>query len=417
MNLSFAPKINFPKVRKFILIVLACAILFGGGYALGASGFKASLNKFPNVTISRTIPPNKQNVDFSLFWRVWDTLSAKYFDKSKLNPGKMVYGAISGMVSAVGDPYTVFLAPEENKIVEEDLNGTLEGVGIQIGYRGTQLAVIAPLPDTPAEKAGVKAGDFIIGIKDEAKDIDQGTSGMSVPDAVSIIRGRAGTKVTLTLLREATPEPVVVELTRARIDVPTLITTYVGEGETVAHIRLLKFGGETEAEWNKAVREILRKDSVEAVVLDLRNNPGGYLQSAVDVASDFLKTGSVVVTEERGDGTKNQFKVERLGLLTSTPTVVLVNEGSASASEILAGALRDVRKISLVGGKTFGKGTIQEPIDVDGGAGLHVTIARWLTPNGTWVNEKGLEPDVVIEDDEATPEDEQLNKAIELLGK
>ena len=240
---------------------------------------------------------------------------------------------------------------------------------------------------------------------------------MSVPDAVSIIRGRAGTKVTLTLLREATPEPVVVELTRARIDVPTLITTYVGEGETVAHIRLLKFGGETEAEWNKAVREILRKDSVEAVVLDLRNNPGGYLQSAVDVASDFLKTGSVVVTEERGDGTKNQFKVERLGLLTSTPTVVLVNEGSASASEILAGALRDVRKISLVGGKTFGKGTIQEPIDVDGGAGLHVTIARWLTPNGTWVNEKGLEPDVVIEDDEATPEDEQLNKAIELLGK
>jgi len=417
MNLSFAPKINFPKVRKFILIVLACAILFGGGYALGASGFKASLNKFPNVTISRTIPPNKQNVDFSLFWRVWDTLSAKYFDKSKLNPGKMVYGAISGMVSAVGDPYTVFLAPEENKIVEEDLNGTLEGVGIQIGYRGTQLAVIAPLPDTPAEKAGVKAGDFIIGIKDEAKDIDQGTSGMSVPDAVSIIRGRAGTKVTLTLLREATPEPVVVELTRARIDVPTLITTYVGEGESVAHIRLLKFGGETEAEWNKAVREILRKDSVEAVVLDLRNNPGGYLQSAVDVASDFLKTGSVVVTEERGDGTKNQFKVERLGLLTSTPTVVLVNEGSASASEILAGALRDVRKISLVGGKTFGKGTIQEPIDVDGGAGLHVTIARWLTPNGTWVNEKGLEPDVVIEDDEATPEDEQLNKAIELLGK
>ena len=417
MNLSFAPKINFPKVRKFILIVLACAILFGGGYALGASGFKVSLNKFPNVTISRTIPPDKQNVDFSLFWRVWDTLSAKYFDKSKLNPGKMVYGAISGMVSAVGDPYTVFLAPEENKIVEEDLNGTLEGVGIQIGYRGTQLAVIAPLPDTPAEKAGVKAGDFIIGIKDEAKDIDQGTSGMSVPDAVSIIRGRAGTKVTLTLLREATPEPVVVELTRARIDVPTLITTYVGEGESVAHIRLLKFGGETEAEWNKAVREILRKDSVEAVVLDLRNNPGGYLQSAVDVASDFLKTGSVVVTEERGDGTKNQFKVERLGLLTSTPTVVLVNEGSASASEILAGALRDVRKISLVGGKTFGKGTIQEPIDVDGGAGLHVTIARWLTPNGTWVNEKGLEPDVVIEDDEATPEDEQLNKAIELLGK
>lgn len=417
MNLPIVPKINLAKVRKIILIVLACVILFGGGYALGASGFKASLNKFPKVTISRTLPPDKQNLDFSLFWRVWDTLSAKYYDKTKLNPGKMVYGAISGMVSAIGDPYTVFLAPEENKIVEEDLNGTLEGVGIQIGYRGTQLAVIAPLPDSPAEKAGVKAGDFIIGIKDEAKSIDQGTSGMSVPDAVGLIRGKAGTRVTLTLLREATPDPIVVELTRAKIEVPTLITTYVGEGESIAYIRLLKFGGETETEWNKAVREILRKESVKGIVLDLRNNPGGYLQSAVDVASDFLKTGSVVVTEERGDGTKNEFKVEKLGLLTSTPTVVLVNEGSASASEILAGALRDVRKISLVGQKTFGKGTIQEPIDVDGGAGLHITIARWLTPNGTWVNEKGLEPDVKIEDDEKTPEDEQLNKAIELLGK
>ncbi len=416
MKLTFAPKINFPKVRKIILIAFACIVLFGGGYALGASGFKASLAKFPNVTISRTLPPDKQDLDFSLFWRVWDTLSAKYFDKSKLNPGKMVYGAISGMVSAIGDPYTVFLSPEENKIVEEDLNGALEGVGIQIGYRGTQLAVIAPLPDSPAEKAGVKAGDFIIGIKDDAKGVDQGTVGMSVPDAVALIRGKAGTRVTLTLLRETSPEAIVVELTRAKIEVPTLITTYVGEGESVAHIQLLKFGAETEAEWNKAVREILRKESVKGIVLDLRNNPGGYLQGAVDVASDFLKTGSVVVTEERGDGTKNEFKVERLGLLTSTPTVVLINEGSASASEILAGALRDIRKITLVGETTFGKGTIQEPIDVNGGAGLHITIARWLTPGGLWVDEKGLEPDVEVEDDEATPEDEQLNKALELLA-
>jgi carboxyl-terminal processing protease len=356
-------------------------------------------------------------VDFALFWRVWDSLSAKYFDKSKLNPGKMVYGAISGMVAAIGDPYTVFLGPDENKIVQEDLNGSLEGVGIQIGYRGTQLAVIAPLPDSPAEKAGVKAGDFIIGIKDEAKDIDQGTSGMSVPDAVGMIRGRAGTKVTLTLLREATPEPIVVELVREKIDVPTLITTYVGAGESIAHIKLLKFGSETEREWNKAVREILRKESVKGIVLDLRNNPGGYLQSAVDVASDFLKTGTVVVREERGDGTKNEFKVEKLGLLTHMPTVVLVNEGSASASEILAGALRDIAKVKLVGQKTFGKGTIQEPLEMEGGSGLHITIARWLTPNGTWVNEKGLEPDETVEDDAATLEDEQLDKAIELLAK
>ena len=151
------------------------------------------------------------------------------------------------------------------------------------------------------------------------------------------------------------------------------------------------------------------------IVLDVRNNPGGYLQGAVDIASEFLKTGSVVVTEERSDGSKSEFKVERLGQLVNTPVIVIINEGSASASEILAGALRDIRKITLVGEKTFGKGTIQEPLQLEGGSGLHITIARWLTPSGFWVNEKGLEPDTLIEDDLDTPADEQLEKAIELL--
>ena len=395
-------------------MVLSSA-LFGGGYYLGLQGYKADVKEFPKVTITREVPVDKQELNFSLFWRVWDTLTAKYFDKSKLNPAAMVYGAIEGMVSAIGDPYTVFLPPSENKVVQEDLNGTFEGVGIQIGFKGTQLAIIAPIPGSPAEKAGVKAGDFIINIKDEGKNIDRGTVGISLPEAVKAIRGTAGTKVTLTLIREGEVEPIVVDIVRKELNVPTLILTYVGEAGSVAHIRLLKFGGETDEEWMKAVVEISKKEEVKAIVLDLRNNPGGYLQGAVDVASEFLKTGSLVVIEERADGTRNEFKVEKIGLLINIPVVVLINEGSASASEILAGALKDIKGVSLVGEKTFGKGTIQEPLQLEGGSGLHITIARWITPSGFWVNEKGLEPDVAVEDDPDTAADEQLEKAIELL--
>lgn len=415
MQIPSLPRITLPLLRKILIILVLSSALVGGGYYLGLQGYKADVKKFPKVTITREVPVDKQELNFSLFWRVWDTLTAKYFDKSKLNPAAMVYGAIEGMVSAIGDPYTVFLPPSENKVVQEDLNGTFEGVGIQIGFKGTQLAVIAPIPGSPAEAAGVKAGDFIIKIKDEGKNIDMGTIGISLPEAVKAIRGKAGTKVTLTLLREGEIEPIVVDIVRKELNVPTLILTYVGDGGSLAHIRLLKFGGETDEEWTKAINEISKKKEVKAIILDLRNNPGGYLQGAVDVASEFLKTGSLVVTEERADGTKNDFKVEKIGLLINIPVVVLINEGSASASEILAGALRDIKGVSLVGEKTFGKGTIQEPLQLEGGSGLHITIARWITPSGFWVNEKGLEPDVTIEDDPDTAADEQLEKAIELL--
>ncbi|MEK7113068.1 MAG: S41 family peptidase [Patescibacteria group bacterium] len=415
MQIPSLPRITLPGLRKFLLIIVASAALFAGGYYLGVAGFKTNLKKFPKVTITREVPADKKDLDFALFWKVWDTLNSKYFDKSKIDPASMVYGAIEGMVGALGDPYTTFLQPQENKVVQEDLNGIFEGIGTQIGFKGAQLTVIAPLPGSPAEKVGVKAGDSIIGIKDEGKEIERGTIGISLSEAVQIIRGKAGSKVTLTLLREGQSEPIVVEIVREKFNVPTLILTYAGEGGSIAHIKLLKFGGETEGEWQKAVKEILRKKEVKTIILDLRNNPGGYLQSAVDVASEFLKTGTLVVSEERSDGSKTDFKVERLGLLINMPIVVLVNEGSASASEILAGALRDGRKANLVGEKTFGKGTIQEPLQLEGGSGLHITVARWITPSGYWVNEKGLEPDVLVKDDPDSLEDEQLEKAIELL--
>lgn len=405
-------KFNLSKIRKVILFVFLGVVIFGGGYYVGVAGYRISWQKALNVNIERTIPPDK-NVDFTLFWKVWDTLSAKYFDQGKLIPSEMVYGAIQGMVAAVGDPYTVFLKPSENKVVQEDLNGSFEGVGIQIGFRKARLTVIAPLPDSPAEKAGVKAGDFIVQIKDEAKEIDMGTSGIALPDAVAAIRGKAGTKVTLTLVREGSEAPIEASLTRAKLDVPSI--TLKEEGN-IAVIKVNKFASETAKEWDKAVLAIVKNPDVLAVVIDLRNNPGGYLQAAVELASDFVETGKVIVIEEKSDGTKQEFKVEKLGKLLKYKVVVLINEGSASASEILAGALRDQKGIKLVGIKSFGKGTIQEPIEINGGSGLHITTARWLTPNGTWVNEKGLEPDVKIEDDEKTEEDEQLQEAIKTFN-
>lgn len=411
------PKISLIGLRRTIIILIFLAGAFSSGYLLGNKGYKAQLDKEDpyEVTISRELPTERKNLDFSLFWRVWDTLATKYFDKDKLVPSQMVYGAIKGMVASVGDPYTVFLPPTENKVVQEDLQGSFEGVGIQIGFKGTQLAVVSPLPDSPAEKAGALAGDFIIGIRDELKEIDRGTSGISLPEAVQAIRGPKGTTVTLTLLREGDDEPFEIDIVRASIEVPSITHEFVGENENISYVRILKFSGETMREWEDVVIEILKSPEVAGIIIDVRNNPGGFLQGAVALASEFLDSGSLVVTEEGSDGRTQEFKVERIGRFKNQRVVVLVNGGSASASEIFAGALRDINDIQLVGQTTFGKGTIQEPQQVENGAGLHITIAKWLTPSGFWVNEGGLVPDIEVENNPETEEDEQLQKAIELL--
>jgi len=408
------PKINISTLRKLIFSVIAASLVFSFGFYFGKNQSSVSSISIKDFKIDKATPADKQSVDFTLFWKVWDTLEANYFDEGKLNPEKMVYGAIKGMVDAVGDPYTVFLSPEENKVTEEDLQGNFQGVGIQIGFKGTQLAVIAPLPGTPAEEAGIKAGDYIIGIKDDKKGIDRGTVGITLTDAVAAIRGDAGSKVTLVLTRDGVTDPMVVEVVRRDIAVPSVTVEYLGDDKKVAHLKLLKFAGDTDGEWETAVKEII-KSGADRIVLDLRNNPGGYLQMAVDISGDFLPNGTVAVIEESSNGSKNSFKTSKFPRLTKYPVVVLVNEGSASASEILAGALRDMASVKLVGDTSFGKGTIQEPRQLEGGAGIHITIAKWLTPNGTWVNEKGLDPDVKIADNVETSEDEQLLKALEVV--
>lgn len=410
------PKVSLSLLRKTLLTVFLVSLSFSAGYLFGLKGFQASVEKFPQVVISRELPPERKTLDFSLFWRVWDTLEAKYFDRSKLIASQMIYGAIRGMVASIGDPYTVFLAPEENKVVQEDLSGNFQGVGIQIGFKGTQLAVIAPLSGSPAEKVGVKAGDFIVGIKDEAKKIEMGTIGITLPEAVEAIRGLSGTKVTLTLLRKDSEKPIIVDIIRTSINVPSLTLTYVGSDETLAHVKLLKFSADTENEWEDIVIEILKKPAVSGIILDVRNNPGGYMQGAISLAEEFLGSGNLVVSEVWGNKEKVEYKVERLGRFQNQKVVVLINKGSASASEILAGALRDNKGVKLVGETSFGKGTIQEPEQINGGGGLHITVAKWVTPKGYWVNDKGLEPDVKIEDNPETEGDEQLQRAIELLN-
>lgn len=416
MSKFILPKINFKVVRNILFFSVFLSIAFFAGYFFGIRGYRTEVVSLSKVQISREVPGDKKNVDFSLFWKVWDTLGVKYYDKSKLDPSAMVYGAIRGMVSAVGDPYTAFLPPQEKKIVNEDLQGTFEGVGIQIGFRGTNLAVIAPLSGTPAEEAGVKAGDLILVIKDEKKNINIDTGGISITDAVEAIRGPAGTKVTLTLLRKDVDKPFEADIVRRAIDVPSVIVEYLNGEKKIAHIKVLKFSAETTSEWEEAVTELVKNQELEGLILDVRNNPGGYLEKSVELASEFLETGKDVVSEEGGDGVRNTYRVEKIGRLRKTKLVVLINEGSASASEIFAGALKDNKRATIVGTNSFGKGTIQEPMDVDNGAGLHITIAKWLTPSGFWVNEGGLKPDVEIEDNPDTPGDEQVDEAVKILG-
>lgn len=407
------PLITARTVRQILVILAFSATSLFVGYKLhDVPGLPSSSTP---VTVDRSV--NKGTVSFNQFWDVWDMIKHEYYDQSKISDKDLVYGAIKGMVAAIGDPYTVFLTPTEQKITSDDLNGNFDGVGIQLGFKAKELAVIAPLPGTPADRAGVMPGDIIAAIKDEQKSIDKSTDGMSLEEAVGIIRGKAGTKVTIAIVREGEAKAKIVDLVREKINVPSVTLEFVGDKKQIAHLKILKFGGETRDEWAKAVKEIAANKDVIGIALDVRNNPGGYLQAAVDIASEFLKQGTEVVHEESGGKVIERLNTIRQGAFVNTPVVVLINGGSASASEILSGALKDQRSIPLIGDKSFGKGTVQEPKELANGTGIHITIAKWLTPNGTWVHQKGIEPDISVVNKLDTKEDEQLNEAIKQLLK
>lgn len=364
--------------------------------------------------VNKKPPITQENVDFSLFWETWNRLERDYYDVNKLDAQKMVYGAIQGMTSAIGDSYTLFLPPETKKRLDEDLQGEFSGVGIQLGYVDGQLAVVSPLKDHVAERAGVRPGEYILGIKDPAQEVDVDTIGMTAEEAVNLIRGQDGTEVTLTLAMKG-EDPRDVELTRETIEIPSLEWEMIDtpQGKT-AHLMLSRFGDKTMTEWEEAVAAIRNDPSVKGIILDMRGNPGGYLEAGIDVTSEFVNGG--VIVSQQGRQSTQSYRASRIGRLQDYPVIVLVNKGSASASEIVAGALRDRRQAKLVGEQTFGKGTVQDAQKIGDGAGLNITIARWLLPSGQSIQDTGLPVDIEAADDPNTPEvDEAVDRAVQAL--
>jgi carboxyl-terminal processing protease len=324
------------------------------------------------------------------------------------------------MVEAVGDPYTYFMTPKQNEEAKADLEGKYEGIGAQLGMRENLILVVAPLKDSPAEAAGVKAGDIIVAVDGKS------TKGWTISEAVSKIRGKENTIVKLGLVRNE-KDPVNLEIKRQQIKVSSVELSFVKsaackqECPKVALLKLSQFGDDTDAAWDKAVLEIndkWRKKEITGMVLDLRNNPGGYLEASVYLSSEFLEVGKQIVRQEYADKSGKDYIVERTGKLVGIPLSILINQGSASAAEIMSGALRDHNKAVLVGKKSFGKGSVQEALDLDEGTGLHVTIAKWILPNGDWIHGKGIKPDIDVENkitDGNTLTDEtdaQLQRAI-----
>lgn len=367
---------------------------------------------------NQTLPEGNQ-FDLSLMWKVRNALMDDYLDKDKVeDEKKLMYGSIEGMVEALDDPYTMFLPPEENKSANEDLAGSFAGVGISLGYKDKTLAAMSIIPKSPAEAGGVKSGDLILKIVDKTNKVDKDTTGISLEGAVKLIRGEKGTDVTLTLYREGKTGTFDITLKRDDINIPGLEMEWrESNGKKVAWIKFYKFSEQIFSEWPEIVNKINNEKggNYGGIILDLRNNPGGYLQASVLAASDFLKEG-IVVKQESSSGVTETYRVdETKGNLVNDKLVVLINGGSASASEILAGALKDHGRAKLVGEKSFGKGTVQETKEFKDGSGIHITIAKWLLPSGKNIHKEGIAPDVEVKSGDDPKVDLQLNKAIEVL--
>ncbi len=420
-----------PKSRKIVSFYTLRNIVFGillfvfgmviGQRYKGRISLVSSQIASPNSssTLGRLVgkfsPPENKEVNFNVFWEVWGLLENEYLDADKLDSQELVNGAVRGLVQAAGDPYTVYLPPEDNKRSGEDLQGTFFGIGIELGYIDGILAVIAPLSGTPAEQAGIQAGDLILNVKDEGKGIDEDSSRWSLTEAVEKIRGPKNSTLTLTLFREGQDDTFEVAVRRDEIIVNTVDLEIIDhESKKIAHLNVSRFGGRTEEEWNEAVKNITSSSpKIDGIVLDMRNNPGGYFDGSITLASDFIQND--VVVSQKGKYFEKDYRTKGTARLRNYPLVVLVNRGSASASEIVAGALRDDLGVKLVGEKTFGKGTVQERKEVSNGGGLHITIGRWMLPKGDWIHDEGIPVDVEVEQNRDTLEDEVLMKGIEVL--
>lgn len=410
--------------RNYALGAVAALLVsmsFIVGFFLGGAGrpvtastsADAGLKFETQVTGLGSAPPVElKQVDFKQFWDVWKEIKAKYVGQKDVTDEKLFYGAIQGLVSSLDDPYSVYFDPPTAKKFNDELGGTFEGIGAEIGMKKGELTVIAPLAGTPADKAGLKAGDFILAIN------GTDTAGMYLDEAVNKIRGPKGTPVKLTIIRDGLKTPKDITIIRATIVVDSVRFRMekVPDGKRLAVITITNFNEDTAAGFSDAVRKATLENP-DGVILDLRNNPGGFLDTAVKVAGEWVNH-DLVVSEQFSDGSKRDHNGDGGGRLADLSTVVLVNGGSASASEIVAGALQDSGKAKLVGEKTFGKGSVQDYSEFSDGSALKLTIALWLTPKGRSINKEGIQPDIEVknsQNDWDNNRDPQFDKAVEVL--
>lgn len=396
-----------------LLMVISVA-LFGGGVVAGLATSELGLNPFrPGSSAPENVQAAEVSTDtvsFAPFWEAWNLMHEQYVDQP-LDDTELMRGAIRGMVAAVGDPHTSYMTPEEYDIFATNLSGDLQGIGAYVEMAGEYLKIVSPMPGSPAEQEGILPGDIIIEV--------DGTevAGLSEPEIISMVRGPAGTVVHLVIIREGEAEPLEFDVTRARITIPSVESKMLDSG--VGYVKINDFGERTSSELKTALKELLAGNPT-GLVLDLRGNPGGYLTTAVEVASQFLKDG-LVLRERFQDGSEDTYEALPGGLATEIPLVVLINKGSASASEIVAGAIQDHQRGQIVGETSYGKGSVQKPYTLDGENGeIRITIAKWYTPEGRSIHKLGVTPDIEVEltkEDRAAERDPQLDKAVELLAE
>ncbi len=396
------------RLINIIIFIICLAITFGGGYLAGIYQTQETTPKeVIKELINKSDDRQLDTIDFNLFWEVWDTLTEKYYYQP-VTEEDLFYGALQGLANSLGDPYTIFLDPQTSADFVDEINGQIEGIGAELAVKNDLLTVVSSLPNTPAEKAGLTTGDVILAIG------EMDTSDLALDYAINLIRGPADTSITLTVLKAASQEIVTLEITREKIVVDSV--TWKMEGN-IAYIQIRHFNSDTAAKFNQATTEILASDA-QGIILDLRNNPGGYLDQSILIASQFIEEG-VVVYEEYSDQSRKEYKAVGEAQLAGYPMVVLINQGSASASEILAGALKDYQIASLVGKTTFGKGLVQDFEQFSDGSSLKITVAKWLTPQGNSIDQTGITPDYELDltkDDFNQNKDPQLAKALELLA-
>lgn len=398
----------FEKFQRILITFLVALSTFYGGYYAGKRGFEIEVKKNPPSIEIENRAPSDSTVNFGLFWNVWDILTSQYLERP-IDAQAMVYGAIKGMVASVNDPYTSFLPPQTNEDVKNTLNGTYDGIGAELAVEENQIIVVSPLEGSPAKDAGLKPRDAIVEIDGES------TAGLSLQEAVTRIRGPSGSLVALTVFRENQTDPEVVRIKRGKIQIDSL--TWEDKGDGIAYLRLSRFGGTTNNEWDTLVSKVnINMEEINALVVDLRGNPGGYLQAAVHLSGEFFRNAPVLY-EEDALGNQRPVETTRVGAFEGIPVYVLIDGGSASASEILAAALRENANAILIGNKSFGKGTIQDSQTFEDGSGLHITVAKWLTPAKEWVHKIGIDPDVTVEvtqEDIDAGNDPQLERALEI---